>query len=49
MIQQQQKKCRQCTNRSKIEIDGMATCFRVGHDVWLESVGCEFIDDVEVF
>lgn len=49
MIQQQAKKCRQCLNRSQIEFDGMAVCYKTGHNVWLESVACKDIDDIPVF
>lgn len=44
-----QKKCKDCQTRSKIVIDGMAVCYRWNHDVWLDSVACEFIDDIEAF
>lgn len=43
------KKCRDCQNRSKVEIDGFATCLKTHSDVWLESVACDEIDDVEPF
>lgn len=46
---EQTKKCRQCLNRSKVEIDGFATCFKTHSDVWLESVACDEIDETEVF
>lgn len=43
------KRCRDCMNRSKVEIDGFATCFKRHADVWLDSVACDEIDDVEPF
>ena len=43
------KRCRQCLNRSRVEIDGFATCHKCHKDVWLESVACAMFDDTEVF
>jgi hypothetical protein len=43
------KKCRTCVNRSKVEIDGFATCKVWKHDVWLESLACCEYDDTEPF
>lgn len=49
MKPEETKKCRSCVNRSKIEIDGFATCHVCKHDVWLESVACNEYDDTEPF
>lgn len=43
------KKCKDCRLHSEIVINGMAVCYRWNHDVWLESIACNDIDDVEPF